>query len=311
MLLRQTVKLDQLNFHHLYYFWVVAEEGSVTAASKRLGLAQPSVSAQVRKLEDGVGGELFDRSGRGRVLSQLGREVHAYADRIFAEGQELIDFLNGKETVKPARLVVGVPDSMPKLLAYRLLQPVYGVEQQFELLCHASKFDDLLSDLAVNRFDVVLSNAPVGPHVRIRAFNHKLGESTLTVFGAAELAAAAREDFPNSLAKLPMLLPAAGTELRRSLDLWMQQADIRPRCVGEFYDSALLKEFGAAGVGLFAIPGVVSEEVCRQYRVEIAGELHGVRESVYAITHQKRIAHPGVSLIVESAREMFATSEPA
>ncbi|TWT42832.1 LysR family transcriptional regulator [Botrimarina hoheduenensis] len=305
MLRRHQTKLERLNFHHLFYFWVVAEEGSVTAASKRLNLAQPSVSSQVRKLEEELGGELFEKAGRGRVLSQLGREVHLHAERIFGEGQHLVDFLNGKASKKPTRLVVGVPNSMPKLLAYRLLRPAYQLDRSVELVCLASQYEDLLSDLALNRFDLVLASVPIAPHVKVRAFNHLLGDSGLALFGTKALADRYRAGFPHSLNEAPMLLPAAGTELRRTLDYWFQQLGIAPSCVGEFNDSGLLKEFGGAGQGLFAIPAVIQAEVCQQYGVEVIGEASELRESVYAITQQKRIVHPGVQAIVKAARDTF------
>ncbi|MGL4513033.1 MAG: LysR family transcriptional regulator [Lacipirellulaceae bacterium] len=295
-------KLEELNFHHLLYFWIVAHEGSVTGASRRLGLAQPSVSAQVRKLEETLGGELFERAGRGRMLSDLGREVLRHAEHVFGAGQELIDSLNSRQAGSTVSLVVGVPDVMPRLVAQRLILPLCQHRPAIAVECHGSRFEELLGDLAVSRFDVVLSHAPMASHLRIKAYNHKLGESGVTVFAHPGDARRLREGFPGSLAGSPMLLPTEGTELRRSLDQWFDQRHIAPRVVGEFSDSALLKELGGAGVGAFVSPSVVENEVCRQYGVESVGRMAELREEYFAITTQRRIQHPGVALIVDAAR---------
>lgn len=294
-------RLEDLNFHHLFYFWVAATEGSVTAASRRLGLAQPSVSAQIRKLETALGGDLFDQNARGRRLTDLGREVFEHAERVFGAGQGLVDFLNGRPTKAITPLIVGVPDVMPKLLTFRLLQHVVESSQAI-VRCHASRFDELVSDLAVNRFDVVLSHSPIGSHMKVRAFNHKLGETGVSFFATSELADRVGGDFPGCLDGAPMLAPIEGAELRRSLEQWFEQRSVRPRIVAEVHDSALLKEFGAAGYGVFAAPTVIEREISDQYRVRVIGRTADIRDAFYALTTQKRIVHPAVAAIVDNAR---------
>ena len=294
--------LENLNFHHLYYFWVVANEGSVTAASERLGLAQPSVSSQVRKLETVLGVTLFEKSGRGRDLSEVGRDVYRHADRIFGAGQQLVDFLNGQLTDDYRPLSVGVPDVMSKLIAFRLLEPVYRTKPDLEIVCHDSRSEDLLDDLAMNRFDVVLTHAPVGSHQKVQAYNHKLGESGLSFCVRKGTRLTGQESFPQVLSGMPMLLPVGGTELRRSLDHWFDQQGIQPQIVGQFYDSALLKEFGAAGIGAFAVPTVIEKEVQGHYGVEVIGRVPEVQVAYYAVTTQKKIQHPGIVALIEAAR---------
>jgi LysR family transcriptional activator of nhaA len=301
-------KLEDLNFHHLFYFWTVATEGSVTRASRRLGLAQPSVSAQVRKLEEAFGADLFEKTGRGRLLTDLGRDVLRHAERVFGSAQNLVDHLNGRRLDDAATIAVGIPDVMSRLVAHRLMAPLYDRRPALTIDCRGSNFEDLLSDLAVSRFDVILSHTPMASHVRIKAFNHKLGESELTVFAKQEVAEERRAGFPASLEGLPMLLPVAGTELRRSLDQWFDQHRVAPLVVGEFSDSALMKEFGAGGAGAFVAPSVVEAKVCKQYSVEPIGRLADLHEQFFAITTNKRIVHPGVSLIIDAARAHVFTA---
>ena len=120
---------DWLNYHHLLYFWTVAREGSVARAAARLSLAQPTVSAQVRALEDALGEPLFTRTGRRLVLTDVGRVVLRYADEIFATGRELLDAVRGRPTGRPIRFAVGVADALPKMIAYRLLEPAWHLDE--------------------------------------------------------------------------------------------------------------------------------------------------------------------------------------
>jgi len=294
--------LEELNFHHLFYFWTVAREGSVTAASERLNLSQPAVSMQLRKLERAVGTTLMNRSGRGLVLSETGHEVLRYADEIFATGQELVHYLQGRPSGRPLRLRVGMPDIMPKLITYRLLAPVYELPEPVDVVCHESSFENLLADLVVNRFDVILSDAPVSSRFKVRAYNHPLGDCGITVFGIADLARRFRRKFPQSLDGAPMVLPTSDTELRRSVDQWLDERGLAPQIAGQFYDSALLKEFGRAGVGLFPAPTAIEKEIERQYQVQVVGRIEEIRERYYAITVERRIKHPAVVQIADSAK---------
>jgi LysR family transcriptional activator of nhaA len=291
-----------LNYHHLLYFWTVAREGSITRATRKLHLTQPTISAQIRALEDSLGEPLFTRTGRKLVLTEVGRTVYGYAEEIFGLGRELQDVLAGLPTGRPVRLTVGIADQVPKLVAYRLLAPVLDGPAPVRILCREDKVERLFADLSTHALDLVLSDTPLTAASRVRAFNHKLGETSVRVFGAPALVERHRRGFPRSLHGAPFLLPAEGTSLRRSLDEWFEREGIEPRVVGEFSDSALLKEFGMGGAGLFAAPSVVAGEVRRLYRVKSLGELGGIREAFYAITVERRLRHPAVVAISEAAR---------
>ena len=295
--------MEWLNYHHLLYFWVVGREGSIVRASEHLSLTQATISAQIRALEEVLGEKLFSRVGRNLALTEMGRMVFRYADEIFTLGRELMDTLKGRPTGRPIRLVVGVADVLPKLIAHRLLEPAFKLSEAIRIICREGKHDHLLAQLAVHELDLVLTDAPIGSTVKIRAFSHLLGECGVTVFGAAPLAVRYRRRFPRSLTGAPFLLPTDNTVLRRSLDHWFEAEGIRPTVIGEFEDSALLKVFGQRGAGLFLAPSVIEAEVRRQYSVQIVGRVESVRERFYAISVERKLKNPAVVAISEAARQ--------
>jgi LysR family transcriptional activator of nhaA len=300
--------MEWLNYHHLLYFWMVVREGGVARASEQLRLAQPTISGQVRALEEALGEKLFTRSGRGLVPTEVGRLVYRYADEIFSLGRELMDTLKDRPTGRPLRLVVGVADAVSKLIAYRLIEPALRLPEGVHIVCREGKPDRLLAELSVHGVDLVLSDAPLSPSVRVRAFSHLLGECGVTFFATAAVARPLRRRFPRSLAGQAMLLPTDNTMLRRALDQWFEAEGIRPRVSGEFEDSALMKVFGEAGGGVFAAPSVIEEEVQRQYGVTVLGRTEAVRERFYAITVERKIKHPAVAAISEQARTKLFTA---
>ena len=297
--------MEWLNYHHLFYFWTVAREGSVVRASRQLRLAQPTITGQIRALENALGEKLFARSGRGLVPTDVGRTVYRYAGEIFSLGRELTDVLQGRPAGRPARLVVGVSDVLPKQIAYRLLEPALALPEPVHIVCYEDSPERLIAELATFGLDLVLTDAPVSPSVRVRAFNHLLGSSGITFFGTAPLAARYRRGFPASLDGAPLLLPLENAALRRSLEQWFQAQGIRPRVVGEFQDNSLLKAFGQAGVGLFAAPTVTEREVRKHHGVSALGRTEAVTERFYAISVERKLRHPAVVAISEAARQQL------
>lgn len=297
--------MPDLNFQHLYYFWTVAREGSVTAASRALHLTQPTISTQLRQLQDQLGEPLLERSGRQVVLTEAGRLAFQYADEIFSLGRDLRQMLK-ERSLRQLRLVAGIADALPKLTAFQLLSPAYALGEPLRLVCRQDRPERLLAQLAVHELDVVLTDAPIPPGTKVRAFNHLLGESPVALFAPAKLARRYRPRFPASLEGAPLLLPLEHTMLRRSLDEWLAAHKLRPTVVGEFEDSALLKVFASSGIGLFAAPTLVADELRAKYDCEPIGELTGLQERFYAITVDRRIRNPAVAAICESARARFA-----
>ena len=298
---------NALNYQHLLYFWVVAREGSVARATEVLHLAQPTISGQLKTLERSLGERLFVKRGRNLALTDVGQVVFRYADEIFTVGRELREALAGlPSSERPARFAVGISDSLPKLTTFRLLAPALSPAHRFRLVFRIGKTEQLVAELATHAIDLVLTDTRVAPVAGVRAFHHLLGESDVTVFGTAALAAALRPGFPASLDGAPFVVPTRNTALRRSLDDWFASASVRPQVVAEVEDVALLQVLGQEGLGVFAAPSVVEEEIRRAYRVEALGRLDDVRERFYAVSVQRKLAHTAVIAISESARaELF------
>lgn len=299
--------MEWLNYHHLLYFWTVVREGGVSRAAEQLRLAQPTVSAQVKLLEDTLGEKLFERQGRRLVVTDVGRVVYRYADEIFAVGRELLETLKGRPAAgRPMPLAVGVANAVPKLVVHRLLQPAMSGAHAIRLLCREDSTEALLAELATHALDVVIADVPAPPHVRVKVFSHLLGESDTSFFAAGKLATTLRRRFPRSLNEAPVLLPSPHTSLRRALDHWLEAQDLHPTVLGEFDDSALMKAFGQAGEAAFPAPTAIEAEVVRQYRVQVVGRAAAVRERYYAISAERRLRHPGVLAITAAAKtEVF------
>jgi LysR family transcriptional activator of nhaA len=297
----ERLAVEWLNYHHLLYFHTVAREGSVTRAAQVLRLAQPTLSGQIRRLEEVLDEKLFVRQGRHLVLTDVGSVVYRYADEIFSLGSELMDTLRGRPTRRPARLLVGIADVVPKLVAHRLLETALRLEDPVQLVLREGKTDDLLGALATQAFDLVITDSPLGPHIKVRAFNHLLGSCGVAFFATPALRPRGR--FPGCLDGAPMLLPTDNTVLRRSLEQWFERIGVRPRVVAEIEDTALLKVFGQHGEGIFPAPEIMAGEVRRLHGVRTIGRTAEVREHFYAISIERRIKHPAVAAITERARE--------
>lgn len=301
--------MEWLNYHHLLYFWTVVKEGGVAQAAKALRLAPPTISGQVRDLEESLELTLFDRVGRKLQVTDDGRVVFRYADEIFNLGRELLDTVKGRPTGRPLRLHVGISDVLPKLVCHDLLMPALRLPEPVQIVCHGDKTERLLAELAVQGLDLVLSDVPVGGNIKVRAFNHLLGECGLTFFATPDLARKYRRGFPHSLDGAPLLVPTEDSLVRRSLDHWFESIDVRPHLVAEFDDSGLLKSFGQGGEGIFGVPSVVEAGVRKQYGVQVVGRTEEVVERFYAITVERRIKHPAAVAISESAKQnLFTTS---
>ncbi len=292
-----------LNYHHLYYFWVVAKEGSIQRACEQLRLAQPTISGQLRALEQALGEKLFTRVGRHLVPTDTGRLTYRYANRIFSLGQELTETLKGRDPGGPIRFVVGLADVIPKSVACWLLRSALSLPRPVHMICHEGRLDHLLADLALHNLDLVLADCPVPPTIKVQAYSHLLGESGVTLFATRRLVRTYHRNFPRSLDGAPFLLPTLAAGLRRSLDDWLTDQGIRPFVHGEFDDMATLFAFGQTGDGIFPASTVMEKEIISQYRVQVVGRIKSVKVRFYAITVARRLQHPAIVAISESAQK--------
>lgn len=285
------------NYRHLYYFWVVAKEGGMARAASRLGMAVQTVSTQVRELERSLGHALLKPAGRGLALTDAGFAALRQAEHIFQLGEQLPGLVRDAATTQGVRLAVGIADSLPKLVVQRLMAPVIA-EPQLRLLCHVDDFEDMLAELALHRLDVVIADRPAPSNANLRLYGHGLGSSGLSWYAPPSLWSAARRGFPASLEKVPVLLPTTHAAVRARLDQWFEREGLRPMRVGEFEDSALLKTFGAEGMGVFPAADLIHEDLLRRYGVRRIGPCEGVEEHYHAIGTEKKVAHPLVQRLL-------------
>lgn len=292
-----------LNFKHLRYFWAVVKEGGVARAGERLHVTPQTVSGQLRLLEDSLGKPLLRKSGRNLELTDLGRMAFAYVDEIFTLGEELDSVVSGSGPRRLAEFRVGVADAVPKTVAYHLLEPATRMPTPVRMVCREWKLENLLSELALQRLDMVIADVPLPPHGTFKAYSHKLGSSSLTFFAAPVVKRALKGAFPACLDGAPMLLPGGDTAVRAHIDAWLRNQALRPMVVGEFDDGALMKAFGRHGKGVFAAPTFLAGEVEAQYGVVALGQAHDLVEHFFVISPERRIRHPCVVAITDAARE--------
>ncbi|MEQ8770008.1 MAG: LysR family transcriptional regulator [Phycisphaerales bacterium] len=293
--------MQRLNYNHLRCFWAVAKTGNVTAACQKLGLSQPTISKQISDLEGAFGAELFRRTGRRMVLTEMGRSVESYANDIFELGEELESVMQGQSAGRQPRLRVGISDVVPKILSRVVLEPALTGDDPVHLVCREGKTDRLLAELVVSGLDAVLADSPPPKAPRLRVHYHALGSSPVGLFGLPALAERVLPDFPASLNGAPILLPLETSTLRQSVDAWLDENDLHPRVVAEIEDSALLKSFAEAGHGLFFAPMAVRGQLEERMGVRLVRQLDEISETIYIITMDRRVAHPGLTAIVEAA----------
>jgi len=293
------MKNSGLNFRHLYFFWTVAKEGGVTRAAEKLGLAVQTISMQLASLEQSIGKQLLEPQGRRLVPTEAGRMALSYCDQIFALGDQLQDALEEADTGK-MRLTVGISDSLPKLIAFRLLQATQGMDKQVRLVCMEDEFENLLADLALGKLDVVLTDRTVRAGSSLKVFSHLLGESDMKLFGVPRLAQKYRRNFPASLAGAPLLLPTRNNALRGRIDAWLVQHGVQPEIVGEFEDNAMLNTFGRNGLGLFFAPSALAQDIRDQFGAVLVGDAPELREHFYAISNARKITHPAIETIMSA-----------
>lgn len=298
-----------LNYKQLYYFWQVARVGSIARASEQLDLTPQTLSGQIGLLETALGATLFRRVGRGLEMTETGRLAASYADEIFEVGAEMEQALRGGVSGRIAQFRVGIADVMPKSIVYRLLAPAITLDEPLKIVCREDRLEQLLGELAIHRLDLVLADRPMPPDMDVKGYSHKLGECGVSFFATPKLARQYGKNFPASLDGAPLLVPSNDAAMRRRLMRWLDRARLRPRIVGEFDDSALMKAFGKAGVGVFVAPSVIAAEIERQYEVRVLGHVAEVVEYFYAISVERRFTHPAVVAISEVARQELFASE--
>lgn len=299
--------MRHLNYTHLLYFWTVAREGSVARAAEVLSLTPQTISGQIKLLEETIGHPLFHRVGRGLALTETGEVVRQYADEIFTLGAELTHRVKTEKAFVTTTFNVGIVDSIPKLIALRILEPAFKLEESLKVVCVEGSLDKLLADLAIHRLDLVISDRSLPSGMGVKAYSHPLGDCTVSFFASKSIARKYRQKFPESLNDAPTLMPMSESAVRRNLDEWFDQNNIRPNVIAEFSDSALLKAFGEAGFGIFPAPTAISNEISSMYHASCLGEISTVSEQFFAISPERKLRHPAVVALTEHSRNRLFT----
>ncbi|MCC6335073.1 MAG: LysR family transcriptional regulator [Myxococcales bacterium] len=288
-----------LNHHHLQYFRLIAHEGGVSAAARRMGITHSTLSSQLRQLEEVLRAPLFDRKGRRLVLTSFGEQVLSYAEAIHRMGTQLLDFAAGvgaPDHRRPFR--VAAVASLPKSIVYRLLQPVLAGRRWGPVEIRERSPSALLGDLVSGRVHLGLTDEPI---VQPGVHSHLLGASGFQWFSTAKARAALHGRFPESLAGAAFVLPASST-LRRALDRWLVQHVRRFRVAAEADDSAMLRVLGANAVGVFPVRDALQAEVTDLLRAQPVGPISGVVESYYALSLERTVQDEAVAAVVSAAR---------
>lgn len=297
-----------LNYQHLYYFWNVARYGSVTEAGQRLRLAQPTISAQLKIFEDMLGERLFFREGRNLKLTETGKLAYKYAENIFSLGDEFMRVLDGTTPKTPDEVRVGIADVVPKLIGFRLIEPLFSSGSR--VICHEDRSERLLAELSISEVDLVISDSPIPASVKVKAFNHYLGDCSMSFLASGKLAKRYKPGFPNSLKGAPLLLPAREAAVRREIDQWISNLSLPPVVVGEFQDSALMKIVAREGMGIVPVPTFVEREVCKEFNLLVLGRIDSIRERLYLISVERRIKNPLVKLVCDGAARRLVKTKP-
>ena len=301
--------MEWLNYHHLRYFWTVARKGGVRKAAEELHVSQPSISAQLRVLEESLGQKLFRRSGRNLVLTETGQLVLNYADEIFSAGRELMNAVKQRPGKHPVRVNIGLTDAFPKLIAFQILRAAFRSEAAVHMICREGEIGPLVSHLQAHRLDIVLADEPASSALKAKTFNHRLGRSGITFCAVPSLAAKLRRNFPQSLDGAPALLPTQNMGMRAALETWFDSKAIRPRLVGEFEDSALMEVCSTGGRGFTAVHTVVDRAALKHFGLRVIARVDECGTDFYAITAERRVKHPAAVAITEHAySSVFAES---
>lgn len=296
----------QLNYNHLRYFYAVASEGSIVKASELLHISPQTISGQLTVFEEYLGVKLFDRKGKRLLLNDMGKQVYSYAEDIFALGAELQQTIKAQDTTQHAVFSVGVTDVIPKILAVDILENSFQLDTPTKLVCREGDFNSLLSELALNKLDLILADRPLTPGTPVRAYNHFLGECGLSFYASTKTAKKLQKTFPQSLHQYPFLTCGDKSNQKINLQSWFEREQVYPTTIAEFDDSAMMKYFGQSGYGVFCTPSIIEEHVTKQYGVSTIGRTTQITERFYAISPERKVKHPAVKMLVEAAQAIFS-----
>lgn len=297
--------MRQLNYNHLYYFYITAREGSIAKAAEVLHVTPQTVSGQITTFEQYLGFALFDRRGKRLHLNTHGKVAYQSAEEIFSKGQALVETLQAREHGHLHQFTIGITDVIPKVLAFDFVKSAMKSAETTRFIFKEGDFETLVGELAINKLDLILSDRPISPGTPVKALSHFLGETGISFFAQCDKQALSN-NFPRSLHHAPMLLPGDKSRMKTVLEAWFNEQQLRPDIVAEFDDSALLKRFGEEGFGAFCAPSIIEQDVVKQYNVACIGRIADIKERYYAITGHDNQKRPIVKTLMEETKAIFA-----
>ncbi|RZA06516.1 MAG: LysR family transcriptional regulator [Proteobacteria bacterium] len=287
-----------LNYHHLYYFRTIANEGSIARAAEKLRLGQPTLSAQLKTLEESLGIALFDRKHKKLILTEQGRMALEYANEIFRLGSEMIEVLQDKSASTRVHLAVGALDSVPKNVILALTKAAYKIGN-----CTVSvlegKGDELLRELALHRIDLMIANYIPSITEMEKIRSRRLAQVPVLVCGAPQFKGL-RKNFPRSLHGAPFVLPTRHSKLRHDLDHYFRSHAIWVDPVAETQDTSFQKLLGVAGVGLIPAPLFAVDELLEDKSLVEIGRLPDLSEEIYLMSASRKIENPVARKLFEN-----------
>lgn len=297
--------MAKLNYHHLQYFHAIATHGSIAMAAKVMHITPQTLSAQLSLLEEQLGYSLFERKGKRLILNDMGHISLSYTQEIFSLGDELIHSLKNHSTDFSFRFSIGVTDVIAKVFSFNLLKSIYKMDNSIKLVCKETSLEVLLGELAVNKLDAVLSDAPLPTGSPLKAYSHLVGKCGLSFFAAKNLALSLKANFPASLDGRPFFTAGEGSNQRLNVLSWFNELGISPKIIGEFDDSVLSKYFGQAGYGVFCAPTMIENHVIEQFEVEVIGRTTDIVEHYYLLSPERKVKHPAVQHLLVEGKKLF------
>ena len=297
--------MAKLNYHHLQYFHAIATHGSIAKASNVMHITPQTLSAQLSLLETQLGYNLFERKGKRLVLNDMGHITLSYAQEIFSLGDELLHSLKNHSTDFSFRFSIGVTDVIAKVFSFNFLKAIYTMDNSIKLVCKETSLEILLGELATNKLDAVLSDAPLPVGSALKAYSHLVGKCGLSFFAHKDIAVKLQDNFPYSLDNRPFFTAGEGSNQHLNVNSWFDQLGIAPVIIGEFDDSVLTKYFGQAGYGVFCAPTIIEKHVIEQFGVELIGSTTDITERYYLISPERKVKHPAVYHLLEEGKKLF------
>lgn len=289
--------MAKLNYTHLRAFWAVAREGNLTQAAEKMGVSQSAVSVQIKALEARLGQALFERVGRGLVLTEAGRIALDFAETAFGAGEELLATLSGRGVGRQV-LRVGALATLSRNFQLAFLRPLLG-DSEVSLVLHSGNLGALLGELEALRLDVVLVNAPPRRDAATMWEVHRIDDQTVSLVGTPALVAGGG-DLAELLARTPLVLPPLESALRQAFDTMLDRAGIVPQVAAEADDMAMLRLLAREGAGLALVPPIVVRDELDGGALVEAASFKDLHEEFWAITVPRKFPNPLLDRVLKA-----------